>query len=203
MTQFNANDAKESMTLAPNSTQDQMPKEVSQVIDASNNAFIPVQLSTEQTTPVQTAVGLSDAAGALAPETIAPIAPIAPIAHQPVATVENKTPTVVSEPQKDLEAASPTKAQPVRKISRFLVSPAILTVANEKSICIEEPIKSPPPTITQAPNVLSSDIHQIPSQNQVQQLIPNDDQLRAQQQQQQQQQEVRLLRLFPLKLNFS
>lgn len=45
----------------------------------------------------------------------------------------------------DLEAASSNKPQPVRKISRFLVSPAILTVTNEKNVqntCIEETDKS-------------------------------------------------------------
>lgn len=39
---------------------------------------------------------------------------------------------LVAESLKDLEAASAPKVQPVRKISRFLVSPAILTVANER-----------------------------------------------------------------------
>lgn len=52
-------------------------------------------------------------------------------------------PTSTAEPMKDLEAASSNKAQPVRKISRFLVSPAILTVTNEKSVqntCVEDSI---------------------------------------------------------------
>lgn len=84
------------------------------------------------------------------------------------------------EPPKDLESASPTKSQPVRKISRFLVSPAILTVTNEKSaqnICIEDPIKSPltvinNSTTTQSPNFIQnmtniSPDKQIDPQNQV------------------------------------
>lgn len=60
---------------------------------------------------------------------------------QPNNSVSNPTSTV--EPIKDLEAASSNKAQPVRKISRFLVSPAILTVTNEKSAqntCVEDSI---------------------------------------------------------------
>lgn len=46
------------------------------------------------------------------------------------------TPQVVPNVSKDVEAAPPKtdKAHPVRKISRFLVSPAILTVTNEKSV---------------------------------------------------------------------
>lgn len=97
-------------------------------------------------------------------------------------TNSNNVQFVITESSKDLEAASPIKAQPVRKISRFLVSPAILTVANEKSVqssCVEEPIKSPPPTnvAIQSTNPVPTssnaatgermEYHQIPAQNQV------------------------------------
>lgn len=46
---------------------------------------------------------------------------------------------------KDIETVSPTKAQPVRKISRFLVSPVISTINNEKTVqsLQEEAITSP------------------------------------------------------------
>lgn len=83
---------------------------------------------------------------------------------------------VQTEPSKDLESASPTKSAPVRKISRFLVSPAILTVTNEKSaqnICVEDPIKSPLPTVVsnsatmaaQSPNFIQN-MANIPSDQQ-------------------------------------
>lgn len=46
---------------------------------------------------------------------------------------------------KDNETVSPTKAQPVRKISRFLVSPVISAIANENTVQAlqEEAITSP------------------------------------------------------------
>lgn len=50
-----------------------------------------------------------------------------------------------TEPIKDIETVSPTKVQPVRKISRFLVSPVICTITNEKTVqpLQEEAIASP------------------------------------------------------------
>lgn len=44
--------------------------------------------------------------------------------------------TVVAKTSTDVESAntSPIKSAPVRKISRFLVSPAILTLTNEKTV---------------------------------------------------------------------
>lgn len=48
--------------------------------------------------------------------------------------VEQVAAALVAESLKDLEAASAPKALPVRKISRFSVSPAILTVANERVV---------------------------------------------------------------------
>lgn len=146
ITQLNANDTKESITLAANSRVDQLPKDISQVIDV-----------TEQKTSLQNVVDNSQN-----------------VAHDDLAikTIENAMIAPI-EPQKDLEAASPTKSQPVRKISRFLVSPAILTVANEKIVqntCIEDTIQSPPPMMVQlpnAPNLVAGDLNQITPQNQV------------------------------------
>lgn len=69
-----------------------------------------------------------------------------------VSTSPGSAPASVAAPLKDLEAAttSPNKTQPARKISRFLVSPAILTVTNEKAhISPTEEVSTP--TLTQAP----------------------------------------------------
>lgn len=122
--QFINIEAKE--TLAAESiAHDQLPVEQT----AGNNVYGGVSQDTIM--QMGTAASVDNTSSAVAtPPISAPIEPIKPI--------------------KDLESASPTKSQPVRKISRFLVSPAILTVTNEKSaqnICIEDPIKSPLPAI--------------------------------------------------------
>lgn len=177
--QFNANDAKDQMMLLNNSTLDQIPKEISLATDSSDQISPPQSMPTDQMMKTQNVVGGSDG---VTPENVAavPVPAIVPVPQQPATSMENTVP-VVAEPSKDLEAASPTKAAPVRKISRFLVSPAILTVANEKSvqnICVEEPIESPPPTTTTnasaniptASNQATAErieYHQMPIQNQV------------------------------------
>lgn len=142
---------------------DQLPEQT-----ASSNAFGGVsQESFMQMQPSQT----QQTSMTAAPVSAAPTASGA-VATSPVAAP--------AEPTKDLESASPTKSQPVRKISRFLVSPAILTVTNEKSaqnICIEDPIKSPLPvtssnnnnninnnssTIAQSPNFVQNVTNMVP-----------------------------------------
>lgn len=190
MTQYN--DAKESMTLAANSTLEQLPKDVSHVIDASENVFVPLQMSE----PIPQ---MSDVTSPQEPYQAAVVSSSAPVENvmttsAVAAAPASSTASVAAEPQKDLEAASPTKVQPVRKISRFLVSPAILTVANEKSVqstCVEGPLKSPPPTMGQPnlTNMVTGDVHSSHNQ-QIQQSIPHDDQLRTQQQQHQQQLQI-------------
>lgn len=84
-------------------------------------------------------------------------------------TVSSVAPDSVeaAEPIKDLEAASPTKAQPVRKISRFLVSPAILTVTNEKNIqvshvdeTVTSQVNQPPPP-TPPVDVVQTEVSQV------------------------------------------
>ena len=137
--------------------QQQQQQQQNLVIAPSENTVV-----TSVVAPVPTPIPVSVPAPTPAP---------AP-APAPVAVVQPEQP-------KDLESASPNKSQPVRKISRFLVSPAILTVTNEKSaaaqnICIEDPIKSPLPvinnsTITQTPNFIQnvSPDKQIDPQNQV------------------------------------
>lgn len=185
---FNASDAKETMTFLTDSIHDQIPKEVPQMMDSYENAF-PVQMLVEHPPSMQPVVAVLES---VAKESIAQMQPQQQQQqqqqpqqhlqqHQPMPMAENATP-VVADPPKDLEAASPTKSQPVRKVSRFLVSPAILTVTNEKTvqnICVEETVKSPQPTNSaNQPNFIqnvtnqSSDIP-VDTQNQVHIILLN------------------------------
>lgn len=184
--QFNANDFKDIMTLSSSSAHDQIPKEITQMPE-SFEKIAPNQMTSDQTTIIQNVTGISDNVShesyVAMTATTTTTTMTATLASQPKTSLENTTTPITAEPTKDLEAASPTKAQPVRKISRFLVSPAILTVANEKTVqsaCAEEPINSPSQTantIAHTPNNPTStnaaavgtriEYHQMPIQNQV------------------------------------
>lgn len=185
------------MTFVVDSTHDQIPKEVPQVIDSYENAF-PAQIPSEHTTPMTSAGAVVEN---VTHETMAqiPTQQITQQQHlqqqqqqqQPLPVAENVAP-VAAEPPKDLEAASPTKSQPVRKISRFLVSPAILTVTNEKTvqnICVEEPVKSPQPTNSsnQPPNFIQN-VQNVTNPSPDKPIDPQIQGLQQQQQQLQQQQ---------------
>lgn len=107
------------------------------------------------------------------PETIALI-PVEQGVDGGATDIDQSTPTGVesnlivntTSVTKDVEAASPTNkssvgSQPVRKISRFLVSPAILTVTNEK---LSSPQMTPTEekTIEQYPLIMSTPASQPP-----------------------------------------
>lgn len=166
---MNANDAKEQTMISNN---DQIPKECTLVTDSAETMSSSLVM-TDQTTPTQNVISSTG----VAPDNVSQ-ENVVSVPQQSPKSMESNAVTVTTERSKDLEAASPTKSQPVRKISRFLVSPAILTVANEKSVqntCVEEPVKTTPTNvINQAKNVstsansaATSDYHQLPMQNQV------------------------------------
>lgn len=155
------------------SNNDQIPKECTLVTDIAETMSSSLVM-TDQTTPTQKFISST---GVVAPDNVTQ-ENIASVPQQSPTSMESNAVTVTTERSKDLEAASPTKSQPVRKISRFLVSPAILTVANEKSVqntCVEEPVKTTPTNVinqtknvsTSANSAATSDYHQMPMQNQV------------------------------------
>lgn len=168
--QFMNIDAKETFA-AESIAHDHLPKDGAGqgILNAANENAFPVRVPVEQAAqPIQQATSMFGGVSQDAiiqmqqqqqQQTMATAADSAPATAVAVASTSTPAST---EPLKDLESASPTKSQPVRKISRFLVSPAILTVTNEKSaqnICIEDPIKSPAinPTLAQsAPNFIPS-----------------------------------------------
>lgn len=177
--QFMNIDAKEIESIA----HDQLPKDVANhAMNPASEANYPEQAAA-QSIPQGTATNMYCG---VSQEAIMQMQQQQQQQHQPASTpqVPAATPAPAqSEPPKDLESASPTKSQPVRKISRFLVSPAILTVTNEKNaqnICVEDPIKSPLPAVinnstmaaTQSPNFIQNMPHispdkQFDPQNQV------------------------------------
>lgn len=173
---MNANDAKDQTMISNN---DQIPKECTLVTDSAETMSSSLVM-TDKTTPTQNVISST---GVVAPDNVTQ-ENVVSVPQQSPTSMESNAATVATERSKDLEAASPTKSQPVRKISRFLVSPAILTVANEKSVqntCVEESVITTPtnvinqtPTVsTSANSAATSDYHQMPMQNQVSYLRKN------------------------------
>lgn len=200
--QFMNIDAKETESI----THDQLPKDVAnQTMNPASETNYPVRMKPDEQAVASHGTAATSMFSSVSQEAIMQmqqqqqqptlvdstaatpaVVPAPPTAQIPASVPAAVAAPVQTEPSKDLESASPTKSQPVRKISRFLVSPAILTVTNEKhaqNICVEDPMKSPLPTVinntatmaTQPPNFIQnmaniSPDQQFDPQNQVKQV---------------------------------